>query len=267
MYRGMVFDPDGRIRLNYDAERAEEGEMYPIDPEFEATKTSFDFFIQDAEIHYGFDDGQRKQASRLFGFYDGALNEFHQINRSDLIEYFKALDRTESYDGRRDLQEVDSLDGQATKVAGDARKLGAPMIAEIDALWANFETDVNAIATEEQREQAGYLELHHIDEPPMGLSTIDAIIPWFDLIIGGLLVVGLFVRPAAILGSLFLLSVVLSQWPLDPEAASTIYQVVLMFALLVLAALGAGRFLGLDYFIHVMWAGCCRPKTGDTNES
>ena len=45
-------------------------------------------------------------------------------------------------------------------------------------------------------------------------------IPYFDLAIGVCLVFGRFVRPAAILGGLFLLSVCLSQWPWAPASAT-----------------------------------------------
>jgi len=62
---------------------------------------------------------------------------------------------------------------------------------------------------------------------------------------------GLFTRFWAIVGSGFLLSVISSQWPGWPGAAPTYYQAVELFALLVLCATAAGRYAGLDFFIHL----------------
>lgn len=259
MYRGMVFDPDGKIRLTFDHERDDNEKLN--DP----AVVSFDYFGQDAATHFGFDDGQLKKSDNVYNFYSNALEEWHYLNEGEIREYFLALERSQKYAARPDLQEVTSLDGQASTVVGDARKLGAPLMNQVDLLFANYERDINAIATEDQMAASGYYEFKHIDEPAFGLHCIDPFIPWFDIVVGGLLIVGLFVRPAAILGGLFLLSVVLSQWPWAYDAADTIYQTNLMFTMFALAAVGAGRFLGLDYLIHAMWASRTKPasKTGD----
>jgi uncharacterized membrane protein YphA (DoxX/SURF4 family) len=76
---------------------------------------------------------------------------------------------------------------------------------------------------------------------------VDQIIPWFDMIVGGCLVLGLLTRPAALAGGLFLLSVCASQWPGSLGAAPIYYQAVEMVAMFVLAAVGAGQCLGVDY--------------------
>ena len=70
--------------------------------------------------------------------------------------------------------------------------------------------------------------------------------PWFDVAIGACLILGLFTRPAAILGAAFLASICVSQWPLSPGAVPIYNQAIEMLALFALAAIGAGRFFGLD---------------------
>jgi hypothetical protein len=84
----------------------------------------------------------------------------------------------------------------------------------------------------------------------------DRVVPWFDAAIGVCLILGLLTRPAAILGAIFLASICLSQWPLTPGAAPIYNQAIEMLALLVLAAVGAGRFLGLDYFLSCAYGAC-----------
>jgi len=69
-----------------------------------------------------------------------------------------------------------------------------------------------------------------------------------------------FTRVAAIAGAVFLASVCAAQWPGYSGAIPIYYQAVEMLALLVLAAVGAGRFLGIDYFFGGLKALCCPPK-------
>jgi hypothetical protein len=63
-----------------------------------------------------------------------------------------------------------------------------------------------------------------------------------------------------------------TQWPGSPGAIDTYYQVIEMFAMLVLAAFGAGRFAGLDFFFEWLWLRCCKrtcgaPKQGPKTEN
>ena len=67
------------------------------------------------------------------------------------------------------------------------------------------------------------------------------------LVFGSLGFLGYALAPS---GALFLASVVATQWPGAEGAMPTYYQVVEMLALLVVAATGAGRFAGLDFFVE-----------------
>ena len=77
---------------------------------------------------------------------------------------------------------------------------------------------------------------------------INHIIPWFDTIVGALLIIGLFTRLASLAGAVFLASVIAMQPPWIPGTVPTYYQAIEMFALLVIFATCAGRMGGLDYF-------------------
>ena len=88
-------------------------------------------------------------------------------------------------------------------------------------------------------------------------NFVDRWIPYFDIIVGACLILGLFTRPAALAGGLFLLSVCLSQWPLAYGATPIFYQGVEMLALFFLAAIGAGQFAGLDFILSGLWRTCC----------
>ena len=70
---------------------------------------------------------------------------------------------------------------------------------------------------------------------------------------------GLFTPVAALAAAGFLGSVFLSQLPPSSGPGSTYYQLIESMACLVLAGTGAGRFAGIDYFLHLIvrsvWGG------------
>jgi uncharacterized membrane protein YphA (DoxX/SURF4 family) len=115
---------------------------------------------------------------------------------------------------------------------------------------------MNAIATSQQR-SAGSVRLAKPARRFYDSETIDSVIPWFDAVLGVLLIAGLFTGPAALVGAAFLFSVALSQWPTAPGAIPSWPQVIEGLGLLVLAASGAGRFAGFDSIIEALRA---RPR-------
>ena len=82
------------------------------------------------------------------------------------------------------------------------------------------------------------------------LKRIDTAITWLLIVGGGLLVVGLFTRLSAVVLALFLLTVMATQPPWIAGTVETYYQGVECVALLVLATSPAGRWAGLDFFVH-----------------
>jgi len=120
------------------------------------------------------------------------------------------------------------------------------LVPPIDRLWKDYENAMNDIATEDQWKAHGRLAIGKPGRSPLDTESMDRVVPWFDTIIGICLILGLCTRPAAIVGALFLLSICASQWPLTPGAAPIYNQAVEGLALLSLAAIGAGRFFGID---------------------
>jgi len=86
----------------------------------------------------------------------------------------------------------------------------------------------------------------------MDTSVIDSIVPYFDMLVGWCLLLGLFTPVAALAAAGFLGSVFLSQYPPLTGPTSSNYQLIECMACLVLAATGAGRFAGLDFFLHLI---------------
>jgi uncharacterized membrane protein YphA (DoxX/SURF4 family) len=95
------------------------------------------------------------------------------------------------------------------------------------------------------------------------LHQIDTGIASTLMIVGGCLIVGLFTRLAAVVGALFLLSIICAQpaWLATSVQTYTYNQTVEMLALLALATTPVGRWGGLDYFISRCCSGCCRSRS------
>ncbi len=125
---------------------------------------------------------------------------------------------------------------------------------DIDQL---FHDQLRGLLTNDQREMA---------VPPSDASRlhkIDTTIAWGLMIVGGCLIVGLFTRLAAVVGALFLLSIICAQppWLATSVQTYTYNQTVEMLALLALATTPVGRWGGLDYFLSLCCGGCCRSKS------
>ncbi len=245
-FRQLVWDADGEFRLN----RA-------------AAMQNWAVFREGVANHYGITEAQKAQAQANYAKaveqYDWILAE----NASDLEEY--ALGRERIAKLETDGQEksvrdgVASLGGQRDTIRREWKQKAAPTLAEIDAIWANYEVDQNALATAEQGQTSPYYRLIKPRTERIDTSVIDRFVPYFDIAIGLCLLLGFFTPVAALAAAGFLGSVVLSQYPPATGPTSSNYQLIECMACLVLAATGSGRLAGLDYFLHLIvrkvWGG------------
>jgi len=242
VYKNLVWDSDGVARLD-----------------LQTTLADWDHYRNRIVNHYGFDEKQQKAAADVVKRYEGRLKQF-LASKSDTIDEYDLWLKRRDDNAKDPTRKLASLQTHDARIATETRKLYGELIPTIDRLWKDLENDLNAIATEEQWSRHGRLA---IGKPGRGLvdsESMDWIVPWFDVAVGACLILGLFTRPAAILGAVFLASVCASQWPLAPGAMPIYNQAVEMLALLALAAIGAGRFAGLDYFLGGLRNMCCPPK-------
>lgn len=242
LYKDLVWDADGEFRLDRDGTLAH--------------------WVQSRNRvvnHYRLDEKQQKQADTVINTYEGRLRQFINSKGETIKEYFQWVDRRKA-NASDPTRQLASLQAHDARIAAETRKLWSELIPPIDGLWKDLENDLNAVATDEQWQRHGRLAIGKPGRRAIDSETMDAVVPWFDLVIGGCLILGLFTRPAAILGAAFLASVCTAQWPLSPGAAPIYNQAVEMLALLVVAAIGAGRFWGLDYLLGGLKAICCPPK-------
>jgi uncharacterized membrane protein YphA (DoxX/SURF4 family) len=241
-YKQMVWDADGLYRLNYNY-----------------VQPHWDNFRNRITAHYRFDQAQAAKATEIFNDYTRRYAFLVNDKAADIEQYYAELKRRDE-NAAKPSRELASLRAHDARIAQDRATLIAPVLASIDKLSQDLENDLNALATPEQHQRHGRLELGHVGSRAFDSNFVDWLIPYFDMLVGACLILGLFTRPAAIAGGLFLLSVCLAQWPLA-EGATPIYnQAVEMLALFFLAAIGAGQFAGLDFILSGVWRVCCGRK-------
>lgn len=237
MFQNMVWDKDGLARLNA-----------------EQTKAIWTAYRERAVNKYGVD---AKRAQEIQKQREAQLKWILDTNAEDIHEYLEGLKRRDQYRADPKYQEVDSLRGQLAKVEQELSSKARELLGPIDQVWAGYERDMNALAT-----QGGGLALPRAGRRWLDSETIDVIIRYFDLAVGICLIFGLATRLAAGAGCLFLLSICISQWPWAPGAVPVWYQFIEAVAMAVLVTTAAGRFAGLDAVIAMVRASCCPPKQG-----
>ncbi|WP_146523938.1 DoxX family protein [Novipirellula artificiosorum] len=234
-FRGMVWDHDGSIRLDKDAIMLQ----WATDRDRVAD-------------HFGFDDEQRQQAQENYAKsviqYESVLEE----NATDLEEYQLGKARMEKLDQDPTRDGVASLGGQRETIRKEWKGKAAPTLKQVDTVWKNYIIAQNSVASREQMETHGAYHLRKPLSALMDTSIIDVILPYFDIAVGLCLLLGLFTPVAGLAAAGFLGSVVLSQFPPATGPTSSIYQLIEAMGCLVLAGTGAGRFAGLDYFLHLI---------------
>ena len=211
--------------------------------------------------HFGFDQAQIKSADRVFDQNVDDLREYFEAYRDEITEYLKGMEKLEA--DRRDPVKatLPSFQTHLDRNQHKLQQLPDEHVAAVKNLWFGYSADLHGIRTPSQQEMGEY----SIVTPPGGwfsVDTVDAVIPWFTLVVGGLLLLGLFTRTACAAGLLFLGSVMATQPPWMVGAEPTVhyyFQLVEIGALMLLFFTGAGRFAGLDYFLH----SCCA-RNADT---
>jgi uncharacterized membrane protein YphA (DoxX/SURF4 family) len=243
LYRRMVWDADGRYRL---------------DPA-SMTQTYEQFGHQIAN-HYGFDEGQRSAANKIVDNHIGQYKSFRGSRGEEIEEYYNQLERRDENTKNPSRAALASMRAHDARIETERNKLRGEVLPEIDRISKDLEENLNDLATEEQWKRHGRLAIGKPGRRMLDSETIDKVIPYFDLAVGLCLILGLFTRPAAIAGGLFLLSVCLSQWPGAVGAVSIEYQAIEMLSLFALAAIGAGQFAGFDFVLSGARRLCCPPK-------
>ena len=193
LFHWFIWDEDGRARLDRIG-----------------TLEAWDQYREQVANHYGFDPKQAAKAKEVQKFREEQFTYLLDDNAGDIDEYYKGLDRRDKYRQDDSRMEVASLRGQVDTIEGELGQKLSGWLTSIDAMWKGLEKDLNALATPEQAGR-GHLALGKPGRKPMDTVFIDQIIPTFDLLVGILLIFGLFTRITSLAGAGFLAMIVATQ--------------------------------------------------------
>ena len=234
-FRQVVWDHDGQLRL--DRERMMQ---------------TWARYRDRIATHFEFDEEQVRAAHENYVKAVSQYDYVVELNQDEIEEYSLGRGRVAALAVDPVRQDLASLAGQREEIRLEWKAKVAPVLRQIDAISRNYEISQNSIATKEQLDSKFPLALKLPATGLMDTSRLDWFVPYFDTAVGLCLLLGLFTPVAALAAAGFLGSVFLSRFPPDTGPASTYYQLVEAMACFVLAGMGAGRFAGLDFFLHLI---------------
>lgn len=270
-FKSLIPDLDGLARLPELRENltADKQEPKPEDPNLILSYSKLFGLLNDYRDSivstYGFSAEEQKQAAEeITSRAKKELVEFAGQWQAEIVEYLRGYQRVELNRADAAKSTVPGMRRQKEEIEGKWRAIAAPLLPQVDRILETFEADLNGLATEEQVAEAKkkFVKFKLPGEGPISVDLVDKYIPIFDMTVGILLMLGLLTPLAGTAAGLFLLSVVLTQFPGAYGAQPTYYQAIEMFACFVLVFTDAGRYAGLDFLPWSFWN---RNKRGQEN--
>jgi uncharacterized membrane protein YphA (DoxX/SURF4 family) len=188
-------------------------------------------------------------------YRDDKTKEVVEERKGKITEYKELLLRyNEELPRARQAFEIKHLDTQWDEI----QKLRAELVTPVRALDSDFHLDARKLLTVEQ------LARGPVPEPQTAQQRIDHLTIWTLIGLGCLLIAGFFSRTAALGGAALLLSFYLAvpPWPgvedlvetAGPEHSFIINKnLIEVIALLAIASMPTGRWLGLDQLTSVLF--------------
>jgi len=269
LFHAMLPDIDGRQRLQADVKYVEEkdqngrkvllGKNVRLAARWDRIRQEFvDYYrprrSADEQLKKRY-EAQVAQAQKVYERHLHDLELYLADHREEFEAHIKALDRFEQHPeaGQGAPFQKERRWQEMAQLRAEARGWLAEIDAQEQAL-RNALADVFA----EQVKQRGPIPPSRNPFRWTRIEQINFAVTWGLTAIGLCLLVGLFTRPAAMGGALFMAFVVMTQpaWPTifphDPPVVGHALLVnkdfIEMVALLVVASTAVGRWAGLDYF-------------------
>jgi len=204
-----------------------------------------------AIAQFGLSDKDKKLAEDLFKRYQTRIKYYFDDNKEDIDEYFNEVQAHQAKRQDERYRGVQHFEARLAEKDGELYGKLNKWTGQLASYEADYIDDLNHLG----QEAAG--TSYAISQANQNLGKVDKIVTWVVFGSGVLLVLGLFTRLAALAAAGFLFQVMLTQWPLAYGAEPVYYQSVEFVSLLFLAAVGAGRYAGLDYILWNSFSQCC----------
>jgi uncharacterized membrane protein YphA (DoxX/SURF4 family) len=261
LFYAMLDDIDGRRRLQ--VARDDKGTL--VRDKSGAPQVTADEYLEKWDTlktkfvaQYHLKNEQVVAADALAKQYELSLRSYLADNAEEIAAYFDSLDRFEA-EKARGGNDAPYYKKRVWDKQQELRKKVRGWLSELDGMTGHFKTGLWRLLDEDQR-SLGYptsgwnpLEWSRVEQ-------INFAVTYALAAIGLCLMLGFFTRLAALGGAGFMAFVVATQpsWPtIYPPAPAVVGHALLinkdfieMVALLTLATTAAGRWGGLDFYIH-----------------
>jgi len=253
-FQSMVPDFDGTIRLDTgrDKSKSESRDDYKAGK----LKDAYSNFAAEAAKVYKFTEEQQAESDKIIEDARKSLAENYKTWSAEIEEYKNGMSRIALLEKDEMRTNVASMRRQRDDIETKWKSLARPALNDIDKISYELETRMNELATEQQSmvdERRLHVGFKLTSNSPLDVKLIDKIIPIFDMSVGILLMLGLLTPLAGLAAGIFLLSVVLTQFPGSYGSQPTYYQAIEMLACFFLAFADAGRYAGLDFLPWSFW--------------
>lgn len=210
-------------------------------------------------------DETRTKADEVYSNIVKRLGDYFADNEEAIAEYQHELWRLQQMQDGYQTEPVrlPFLDERIADKQREVRTTPRGWIADIKLIEKDYQKQLAELAGDKQRESAAFQEgLHKAMNPATQLDRVNLAVTCVVLGCGVLLFLGLFTRVAAIVAAGFLASVIATQPPWVHGADTTVfyYQLFEIVGLLMLAAIGAGRWFGIDSLIGSCCCRACKAK-------
>jgi uncharacterized membrane protein YphA (DoxX/SURF4 family) len=204
----------------------------------------------------GLSDDQRRQAADAFVRRQQQLADWLAGEADAITAYQHELWRLHEMRSAPEARGLPYGEERIAAKAAETRATPLAWVAQVQEFQAGYFRDLDGVLSAEQRNDPAVVAAMAaaLTEPRQAwLGFVNVAVTVLTLSVGACLLVGLFTRIAAVVGAGFLLAIIATQPPWVAGAEPTIYQTVELAGLLVLAAVGAGRWAGLDFFLGALW--------------
>ncbi len=211
----------------------------------------------------GLAEEQRTAMAEVFALRQEQLADYLSSEAEAISDWQHELWRLDKWRSLPEAEKVPFLQKRIGKKKAETSSTPLAWVKQVEAFEQGLNDDLRGLLTAEQAADASNSVAisDALTSPRRSwLNFVNLAVTTLVMGVGICLLLGLFTPVAAVAGALFLLAIVATQPPWVADAEPTIYQSVELAGLLVLAATGAGRWLGLDYFCHAL---CSRRSGGN----
>jgi uncharacterized membrane protein YphA (DoxX/SURF4 family) len=202
-------------------------------------------------------DEQRLSAAKALAARGHQLSDYLTQEAEAIADYRHDVWRLQTMRTAPEAAGVPFVKRRAATLQASTTQAPFIWIGQVAALDREYLNDLRQIVPPEQRNDSN---IGSAVENALALPSdaapgfLNWAVPVMLIGVGIFLMIGLITRLAASVGGLFVMAVIAAHPPWIGGSAPTYNQVIELSGMLVLAATGAGRWAGLDYFGYVLVA-------------